>query len=81
MKTYTLYYILHDSDDNYNLEIIKQRSGQESDQADVRGRSEELSVWAGELDTLLLCLEDKWLPDLRPSSKEGTGDGLSGTRS
>lgn len=50
-------------------------------QADVRGRSEELSVWAGELDTLLLCLEDKWLADLRPSSKEGTGDGLSGTRS
>lgn len=48
---------------------------------DVRGRSDELSVWAGELDTLLLCLEDTWLPDLRPSSREGDGDGLSRTRS
>lgn len=58
-----------------------QRNKTKCGQSDVRGRSEELSVWAGELDTLLLCLEDKWLADLRPSSKEGTGDGLSGTRS
>ena len=48
---------------------------------DVRILSEELSVWAGELDTLLLRWDDGWLPGLLWSSKEGAGDGLSGTRS
>lgn len=38
-------------------------------------------MWAGELDTLLLRWDDGWLPGLRWSSKEGTGEGLSGTRS
>ena len=47
----------------------------------VRILSEELSVWAGELDTLLLRWDDGWLPGLRWSSKEGAGEGLSGTRS
>ena len=36
---------------------------------------------AGELDTLLLRWEEGWLPGLRPSSREGAGDGLSGMRS
>lgn len=48
---------------------------------DARILSEELSVWAGELDTLLLRWDDGWLPGLRWSSKDGAGEGLSGTRS
>lgn len=48
---------------------------------DLRILSEELSVWAGELDTLLLRWDDGWLPGLLWSSKEGAGEGLSGTRS
>lgn len=47
----------------------------------LRILSEELSVWAGELDTLLLRWDDGWLPGLRWSSKEGAGEGLSCTRS
>ena len=47
----------------------------------VRILSEELSVRAGELETLLLRWEDGWLPGLLWSSREGAGDGLSGTRS
>lgn len=47
----------------------------------LRILSEELSVWAGELDTLLLRWDDGWLPGLRWSSKEGEGEGLSCTRS
>lgn len=38
-------------------------------------------MWAGELDTLLLRWDDGWLPGLRWSSKDGAGEGLSGTRS
>lgn len=48
---------------------------------DLRILSEELSVWAGELDTLLLRWDDGWLPGLLWSSKEGAGEGLSGIRS
>lgn len=48
---------------------------------DARILSEELSVWAGELDTLLLRWDDGWLPGLRWSSRDGAGEGLSGTRS
>lgn len=48
---------------------------------DLRILSEELSVWAGELDTLLLRWDDGWLPGLLWSSKDGAGEGLSGTRS
>lgn len=48
---------------------------------DIRILSEELSVWAGELDTLLLRWDEGWLPGLLLSSKDGAGDGLSGTRS
>lgn len=49
--------------------------------ANLRILSEELSVWAGELDTLLLRWDEGWLPGLLLSSKEGAGEGLSGTRS
>lgn len=52
-----------------------------SQERDSRILSEELSVCAGELDTLLLRWDDGWLPGLLLSSKEGAGEGLSGTRS
>lgn len=42
----------------------------------LRVVSPERSVWDGELDTLLL-----WLEDICASSNEGEGDGLSSTRS
>lgn len=48
---------------------------------DVRILSEELSVCAGELETLLLRWDEGRLPGLLPSSREGAGEGLSGTRS
>lgn len=51
------------------------------DGADVRILSEELSVCAGELETLLLRWDEGRLPGLLPSSREGAGEGLSGTRS
>lgn len=42
----------------------------------IRVVSAVRSVWDGELDTLLLWLDDSWA-----SSSEGEGDGLSRTRS
>lgn len=51
------------------------------DGADIRILSEELSVCAGELETLLLRWDEGRLPGLLPSSREGAGEGLSGTRS
>lgn len=50
-------------------------------EVNIRILSEELSVCAGELETLLLRWDEGRLPGLLPSSREGAGEGLSGTRS
>lgn len=56
-------------------------SGREIYEVNIRILSEELSVCAGELETLLLRWDEGRLPGLLPSSREGVGEGLSGTRS
>ncbi len=62
-------------------ELRDKESGREIYEVNIRILSEELSVYAGELETLLLRWDEGRLPGLLPSSREGAGEGLSGTRS
>ncbi len=62
-------------------ELRDKESGREIYEVNIRILSEELSVCAGELETLLLRWDEGRLPGLLPSSREGAGEGLSGTRS